>query len=202
MCVVLPLCAEEAGHWIRFAAPPPSPGPLPRGLKPQLNVITRTSLFPLPGLARNGKSASGTCPRGLTSPFVLKPWRPELFTSWFVLEPWGGREGSHHPPYWSLGVQSFYVDVRGWSLGAERGLTAPFVLGPWRSEIVTSSFVFEPWGAERAHSTLRTGALASRALYVVVRIWEPFWAGLEPSWAVLGPFGAVLGRLGGLARHG
>ena len=99
----------------KVSAPPPSPGPLPRGLKPQLNVITRTSLFPLPGLARNGKSASGTCPRGLTAPFVLEPWPPELFTSWFVLEP---------------------------------------------------------WGAERAHSTLRIGALASRALYVVVRIWS------------------------------
>ena len=68
---------------------PPSPGPLPRGLKPQLNVITRTSLFPLPGFARNGKSASGTCPRGLTSPFVLEPWPPELFTSSFVFELWG-----------------------------------------------------------------------------------------------------------------
>ena len=155
-------------------APPPSPGPLPRGLKPHKNVITRTSLFPLPGFARNGKSASGTCPRGLTSPFVLEPWRPELLRRRSHLEPWGGREGSHHPSYWSLGVQS--------SLRRRSHL--------------------EPWGAERAHITLRTGALASGALYVVVRIWGALWVVLEPFWAVLGPFWAVLGRLGGLARHG
>ena len=154
---------------------PPSPGPLPRGLKPQRKTsITRTSLFPLPGLARNGKSASGTCPRGLTASFVLEPWPPELFTSWFVLEPWGAESAHSTLRTGALASRALYVVVRIWSLGAQRGLTSPFVLEPWRPELFTSSFAFG----------------------------GSFWAVLEPSWAVLGPFWAVLGRLGGLARHG
>ena len=75
------------------------------------------------------------------------------------------REGSQHPSYWSLGVQS--------SLRRRSHL--------------------EPWGAERAHITLRTGALASGALYVVVRIWEAL---LDSFGALLGSLGALLGSLG------
>ena len=92
---------------------PPSPGPLPRGLKPQRktsSLVPRS--FRYLGLHGTERAPQELAPRGLTSPFVLEPWPPEIFTSWFVLEP---------------------------------------------------------WGAERAHSTLRTGALASRTLYVVVR---------------------------------
>ena len=182
--------------------PPPSPGPLPRGLRP-----TRTSSLVPRSLRYLGLHGTERAPQELA------------------------REGSHHPSYWSLGLQRSLRRGSYLSLGAQRGLTAPFVLEPWPPEIFTSSFVFEPWGAERAHSTLRTGALASRALYVVVRIWSlgaqrgltspfvlepwrpelftssfafgrPFWTVLEPSWAVWGPFWAVLGRLGGLARRG
>ena len=46
---------------------------------------------------------------------------------------------------------------------------------------------------ERAHITLRTGALASGALYVLVRIWEAL---LDSFGALLGSLGALLGSLG------
>ena len=38
------------------------------------------------------------------------------------------REGSHHPSYWSLGLQRSLRRGSYWSLGAQRGLTSPFVL--------------------------------------------------------------------------
>ena len=98
----------------KVRAPPPSPGPLPRGLKPQRKT---SSLVPR-SFRYLGLHGTERAPQELA------------------------REGSHHPSCWSLGVQSFYVVFRIWSLG----------------------------GAERAHITLRTGALASRDLYVVVRI--------------------------------
>ena len=81
----------------------------------------RRKLAIRPGLARNGKSASGTCPRGLTAPFVLEPWRPELFTSSFAFG----------------------------ALGRPRGLTSPFVLEHWRPELCTSSFAFGALGLPR-----------------------------------------------------
>ena len=51
----------------------------------------------------------------------------------------------------------------------------------------------KPWGAERAHINLRTGVLASGALYVVVRILGTL---LGSFGALLGNRGALLGRLG------
>ena len=175
MCVAF--AAVCGGGWPlepRRALGHPPLDPSLEGFAPTENVITRTSLFPSPGFARNGKSASGTCPRGLTSPFVLAPWPPEIFMSSFVFEPWGAERAHSTLRTGALASRALYVVVRIWSLGAQRGLTSPFVLEPWRPELFTSSFAFG----------------------------RPFWTVLEPSWAVWGPFWAVLGRLGGLARRG
>ena len=55
-----------------LCAPPPSPGPLPRGLKPQRktsSLVPRS--FRYLGRHGNGKRASAACPTSLMAPFAL-----------------------------------------------------------------------------------------------------------------------------------
>ena len=69
----------------------PLPWTPPFRASPHQNVITRTSLFPLPGLARNGKSEIGA---GAKRSF-LDPFWPFLAQNGFTL----GRFGAHVGPF-------------------------------------------------------------------------------------------------------
>ena len=107
--------------------------------------------------------------RGLTAPFVLEPWRPELFTSSFAFGALGRREGSHHPSYWSLGVRS--------SLRRRSHLGGPF--GPFWSLLGQSWGPFGPsWGVLEALRAVGEGT--GLPLAVLGPSWEPL-AGLFPS---------------------
>ena len=148
--------------------------------------------------------------RGLTAPFVLEPWRPELFTSSFAFGALGRREGSHHPSYWSLGVRS--------SLRPRSHLGGPF--GQFWSPLGQSGGPFGPsWGVLEALRAVGEGT--GLPLAVLGPSWEPLvglfpspsplrslcrpsqallrallglsWGALGPSWAVLGRSWAVLG---------
>jgi len=73
--------------YVRNVRSTPLPWTPPFRASPHLNVITRTSLFPLPGLARNGKSEIGA---GARRSF-LDPFWPFLAQNGFTL----GRFGAH-----------------------------------------------------------------------------------------------------------
>ena len=74
MCRFCRCARRKLAITFETCAPPPSPGPLPRGLKPQLNVITRTSLFPLPGPARKRKERFRNLPQMAHG--TLRSWEP------------------------------------------------------------------------------------------------------------------------------
>ena len=164
-----------------YAPLPPSPGTPPFRASPHLNVITRTSLFPLPGPARKRKERSRQVGRDVSwHRSYSQPWHSALFTSSFVLG--------------ALVVRAFDVTVRSWELGVERLFTSPSVLGSLgvksfllykkpkcckHLQKIDDFGLFGPsWGA--------FGALRGCLGAILGRLGVS-WGRLGASWAVLGP---------------
>jgi len=117
-----------------------------------------------------------------------------------------------------LASRALYVVVRIWSLGAQRGLTSPFVLEPWRPDLsaclrdrsLLVAVVFrDVYVAARSWVPCPLAAGSHGVIWRLWGFWGVFWRScggpvracfgrLGPFWAVLGSFWAASGRLGNL----